>query len=64
MQFIRYYRQAQKIKNDENSKIIQKFIKEKLRRYFDKRDLIKKGAKETIKNKYGKTPWQCITSHF
>ena len=44
MQFIRYYRQAQKIKNDENSKIIQKFIKEKLRRYFDKRDLIKKGA--------------------
>ena len=26
--------------------------------------LIKKGAKETIKNKYGKTPWQCITSHF
>ena len=44
MQFIRYYRQAQKIKNDENSKIIQKFIKEKLRRYFDKRDLIKKGV--------------------
>ena len=44
MQFIRYYRQAQKIKNDENSKTIQKFIKEKLRRYFNKRDLIKKGA--------------------
>ena len=44
IQFIRYYRQAQKLKNHENSKIIQKFIKEKLRRYFDKRDLIKKGA--------------------
>ena len=44
MQFIRYYRQAQKLKNEENSKIIQKFIKEKLRRYFDKRDLIKKGV--------------------
>ena len=44
MQFIRYYRQAQKLKNEENSKIIQKFIKEKLRKYFNKKDLIKKGA--------------------
>ena len=44
MQFIRYYRQAQKLKNDDNSKIIQKFIKEKLRRYFNKKDLINKGA--------------------
>ena len=43
-QFIRYYRQAQKIKNDENARIIQKFIKEKLRKYFDKRELVKKGV--------------------
>ena len=44
LQFLRYYRQAQKIKNNENAKIIQKFIKEKLRKYFNKKDLIKKGA--------------------
>ena len=44
MQFIRYYRQAQKLKNEENSQIIQRFIKMKLRKYFDKRDLIKKGV--------------------
>ena len=44
IQFLRYYRQAQKIKNNENAKIIQRFIKEKLRRYFNKKDLIKKGA--------------------
>jgi hypothetical protein len=25
--------------------------------------LIKKGAKETIKNKKGKTPWQCINGN-
>ena len=43
IQFIRYYRQTQKVKNDENARIIQKFIKEKLRKYFDKRDLVKKG---------------------
>ena len=44
IQFIRYYRQTQKVKNNENARIIQRFIKEKLRRYFDKRDLIKKGV--------------------
>jgi hypothetical protein len=44
IQFIRYYRQTQKVKNHENARIIQRFIKEKLRRYFDKRDLIKKGV--------------------
>ena len=43
IQFIRYYRQTQKVKNDENARIIQKFIKEKLRKCFDKRDLVKKG---------------------
>ena len=42
--FIRYYRQTQKVKNDENARIIQRFIKEKLRKYFDKRDLIKRGV--------------------
>ena len=26
--------------------------------------LIKKGAKETIKNKYGKTPWMCVSTDF
>ena len=44
IQFIRYYRQTQKVKNDENARIIQRFIKEKLRKYFDKRDLIRKGV--------------------
>jgi hypothetical protein len=44
IQFIRYYRQTQKVKNHENARIIQRFIKEKLRKYFDKRDLIKKGV--------------------
>ena len=44
IQFIRYYRQTQKVKNNENARIIQRFIKEKLRKYFDKRDLIKKGV--------------------
>ena len=44
VQFIRYYRQTQKVKNNENARIIQRFIKEKLRKYFDKRDLIKKGV--------------------
>ena len=44
IQFIRYYRQAQKLKNDENARIIQKFIKEKLRKLFDKKQLIQKGA--------------------
>ena len=44
MTFIRYYRQTQKIKNDENARIIQKFIKEKLRKYFDKKDLVRKGV--------------------
>ena len=32
------------MKNDENARIIHRFIKEKLRKYFDKRDLIKIGV--------------------
>ena len=44
IQFIKLYRQTQKVKNDQNSKVIQHFIKEKLRRYFDKRELVKKGV--------------------
>jgi len=44
IQFLRYYRQAQKVKNHENARVIQKFIKEKLRRYFDKRQLIINGV--------------------
>ena len=43
MQFIRFYRQTQKVKNDENARIIQKFIKDKLRKYLDKKKYIKKG---------------------
>ncbi len=43
MQFIRFYRQTQKVKNHENAKIIQKFIKEKLRKYLDKKKYIKNG---------------------
>ena len=38
IQFIKLYRQTQKVKNDQNSRVIQHFIKEKLRRYFDKRE--------------------------
>ena len=44
MYFIKYYRQVQKDKNNENAKIIQKFIKDKLRKYLDKKKLIKNGA--------------------
>ena len=43
IQFIRFYRQSQKIKNNENAKIIQKFIKDKLRKYFDKKKYINNG---------------------
>ena len=42
----RYNRNAQKIKNNQNARIIQRFIKVKLRKYFDKRKLILKGANE------------------
>ena len=44
MYFIKYYRQVQKDKNNENAIIIQKFIKDKLRKYLDKKKLIKNGA--------------------
>ena len=44
MNFFRYYRQVQKEKNNQNAKIIQKFIREKLRKYLDKKNLIKNGA--------------------
>jgi hypothetical protein len=43
MSFIRFYRQTQKVKNDQNARIIQKFIKDKLRKYFDKKKYIKNG---------------------
>ena len=43
IQFIRFYRQSQKVKNDENAKIIQKFIKNKLRKYLDKKKYINNG---------------------
>ena len=43
MQFIRFYRQTQKVKNHENARIIQKFIKDKLRKYLDKKQYIKNG---------------------
>ena len=43
MQFIRFYRQTQKVKNHENARIIQKFVKDKLRKYFDKKKYIKNG---------------------
>ena len=43
MQFIRFYRQTQKVKNHENAIIIQKFIKDKLRKYLDKKQCVKKG---------------------
>ena len=43
MYFIRFYRQTQKVKNNENAKIIQKFIKDKLRKYLDKKKYIKNG---------------------
>jgi len=42
----RFNRNVQKIKNNQNARIIQKFIKVKLRKYFDKRKLISKGANE------------------
>ena len=42
----RYHRNVQKIKNNQNARIIQRFIKVKLRKYFDKRKLITKGANE------------------
>ena len=37
---IRLYRQTQKVKNDENAKIIQHFIKKKLKKYLDKKGCI------------------------
>ena len=43
IQFIRFYRQTQKVKNDENARIIQKFVKDKLRKYLDKKKYIKNG---------------------
>ena len=46
MNFRRFHRNVQKIKNNQNARIIQKFIKVKLRKYFDKRKLILKGANE------------------
>ena len=44
MFFIKYYRQIQKEINNQNARIIQRFIKDKLRKYLDKKKLIKNGA--------------------
>ena len=46
MNLRRFHRNVQKIKNNQNARIIQRFIKVKLRKYFDKRKLILKGADE------------------
>ena len=46
MNLRRFHRNVQKIKNNQNARIIQKFIKVKLRKYFDKRKLILKGTDE------------------
>ena len=39
MYFIRFYRQVQKEKNNQNARIIQRFLKDKLRKYLDKKNL-------------------------
>ena len=44
MYFIRFYRQVQKEKNNQNARVIQRFIKDKLRKYLDKKKLIKNGT--------------------
>ena len=46
MNLRRFHRNVQKIKNNQNARIIQRFIKVKLRKYFDKRKLIVKGIEE------------------
>ena len=46
MNLRRFHRNVQKIKNNQNARIIQRFIKVKLRKYFDKRKLILKGVDE------------------
>ena len=46
MNLRRFHRNVQKIKNNQNARIIQRFIKVKLRKYFDKRKLILKGTDE------------------
>ena len=49
MYFIKYYRQIQKAKNNQNARIIQRFIKDKLRKYLDKKNLVKKGSDKLTK---------------
>lgn len=46
MNLRRFQRNTQKLQNKQNARIIQRFIKVKLRKYFDKRKLILKGADE------------------
>ena len=46
MNLRRFHRNVQKLKNTQNARIIQRFIKVKLRKYFDKRKLILKGTDE------------------
>ena len=48
MYFIRYYRQVQKDKNNQNARIIQRFIRDKLRKYLDKKKLIKNGSEKLM----------------
>jgi hypothetical protein len=43
IQFIRYYRQVQKLRNDEGARFIQKFIKKLLRKKLNKKNLINNG---------------------
>ena len=42
----KYHRNIQKIKNNQNARKIQRFIKVKLRKYFDKRKLIISGIEQ------------------
>ena len=44
MNLRRFHRNVQKLKNKQNARIIQRFVKVKLRKYFDKRKLILSGA--------------------
>ena len=46
MNLRRFHRNFQKLKNAQNARIIQRFIKVKLRKYIDKIKLILKGTDE------------------
>ena len=42
--FIRYYRQAQKLRNDQYATFLQRFIKKRLKKLFNNKNLIQKGV--------------------